>query len=953
MVRGSLIAGLVLIIAVLAGCVPPVGNGRDANAARVNFVINVPEVPESPPSSALTRVNRALIEQPLRATELVLRVSAEDIDPAIETIISRPEGGQTAETLFVPAGPARVFEAVLRNEAGEALYRWQSEPTEVGGGDVITLEATLERAGLLEAGTFLGTQLSLSTLEVGYFGATDNGGFSSGFLISNFEVGGTVPANGDDVKYVLFMINDGSAGMDLDPGTYTLDPGSTNAGTVEDAIIVSGGRSNNQGLITGAAAIGSTVTLSELRSINPDLSTTESDTYVQFVSGTVAVSRTGNEYRFDWSFETAGGETVEGSFQKAPDSSDDVSPRYEATIANQSLVLNSLSLTHVGQSYVETHLPGLYNTEVFLDGFRFAVKRGDINFLLGAEDVSSIQATFFDTVDDQAVEPGIYNYAISPAAGSGFFTDFVMLIGLEIDQGSNVTGLGAYISPVPFENAGVMGVLPTPDVSAVVTGGTIEVSRSGSEYTYDWSIVTDTLGTLTGTYTSSPDFEENRTRDLSSIDFSEATVATRSLQQDGTLRVTVPFGTDLTSLTPTYYLHPESTANVSWYSPTAPVGSFGPDQAVSNPVSGGATYNFTGPVTFSVTDPLLGTLQTQIQVYYDDVDAVGNPGIYVQNSINAGSGDSEIVSVDDFVASNPPFDRTVFDVAVGVTDVIPDIDYTGDGRTIFAASTAGGIRDFSGDVQSASPSLLDAGFTTVGLDFLAADRIRGFVYATDSASMNLYRLYFDGVTASETLDVTSVSTPAGLTVSGAGNALHGVAVGPDGYVYVVLDQTGGDPQEVYLLKIDFEAASVVDWANLRTTTDFYSPTPPAYAPYNDLLYREGSLYLLNQVYDGGNTNKPAILEFDPEDLGLGVIDSFGQSDSDRNGATDAYGEFLNPRRFAAVLNRRFVIIDEGYSDTLTDHDQIIHFENFPPAADWGTYGSRGTAADEFNFFNFS
>jgi hypothetical protein len=189
---------------------------------------------------------------------------------------------------------------------------------------------------------------------------------------------------------------------------------------------------------------------------------------------------------------------------------------------------------------------------------------------------------------------------------------------------------------------------------------------------------------------------------------------------------------------------------------------------------------------------------------------------------------------------------------------------------------------------------------------------------------------------------TTNNTP--FSISNGGRP-YGMAVDDAGFLYVVWRDTGN----YYILKLDFPAETIVDAIQLNVSG---IPFSVGYDGYNDLLFRDGELYLLNQVWSGtrntgSSTNRPAVLRFSTEPLAY--TDGFGTADPTADGSSTT-GQFLNPRRFVAVLNRRILIADEAASGD--SDDRVVYFESYRTGswAGWGTYGSHGTGNDEFQLF---
>jgi hypothetical protein len=311
---------------------------------------------------------------------------------------------------------------------------------------------------------------------------------------------------------------------------------------------------------------------------------------------------------------------------------------------------------------------------------------------------------------------------------------------------------------------------------------------------------------------------------------------------------------------------------------------------------------------------------------------------------------SEIVLLDDLVAGQGVFERQT-DTELTAGFLSPqDIDFDGAGSTYAAGFSS--IWKFENHLSTyTSGGGLEA-YLTESLDFIAADRVRDRLYFTASGLPELYYLEsVSGLTTQFTdavplIDVTTITNNSSLLLSDIQGTdafpsagLLGVAVDEEGYVYVVTE--ANDLSNYTLLKIDpANPYAIVDGIDLDAAgIDFIAGYG---ATGNDLLYREGSLYLLNDVA-GGDPSAPAVLKFSIDPLAF--VESIG---TPATGETDTTpGSFLGPTRFAAVLNKRIIIIDESGSG-----DRTTYFTGIDGGSpvEWGIYGTYGYGTDEFIFF---
>ena len=148
-------------------------------------------------------------------------------------------------------------------------------------------------------GSVVGSSISLSALGLEYYGASDGTGYNTDVTIMTnasalnalFTEQGSFTA--DDM--VLFNLHDGSDSVALDTGTYTLDSGTEDAMTVSDV-----------GFLVDAEGSAADLLSAEVIADNFYSSRSEAESgltatigsFAEIVSGSVTVSRSGDDYTF-------------------------------------------------------------------------------------------------------------------------------------------------------------------------------------------------------------------------------------------------------------------------------------------------------------------------------------------------------------------------------------------------------------------------------------------------------------------------------------------------------------------------------------------------------------------------------------------------------------------------------------------------------------------------------
>ena len=434
-------------------------------------------------------------------------------------------------------------------------------------------------------------------------------------------------------------------------------------------------------------------------------------------------------------------------------------------------------------------------------------------------------------------------------------------------------------------------------------------------------------------------------------DFATYSLAGASGDIDATnnvIRVSVPFGTDLRSRTPTFSLADAYDSITGDFYPAG--SSDGSLLTGQNVTSGTTAHHFGGPVEYTVTsEDGLNSETTTVYAYYDDTDGT-NPAILIPDADNA-----RIAAMSGTAGEN----WTTYDYsATGFTQnwfEPSDIAYDAAGNIFVANSSIDNInnrylRRFSSLPFEATDGTTLTAVNAGGVFSIAVDRLRDRVYYIDDGGLGtLNWIDTDGTDKGSRDFVT-----ADFTGATSGVIIYGLDVAPDGTVYLVANVNYEQSQGSWLRRLiqyDAYADTLVslDLDNAAVSSDFVMAQPPD-KWFHDILWREGRIYVANDVASG----KPGVLVFD-DDLDSGTvadvyIDSFGDLATGQ-GDTDA-GDFMNPTRFVAVLNRRFIFADDGLFDFGTD-DRIVGFDSYDEGSgtinNWFSYGQFGYNADAGNF----
>lgn len=208
-----------------------------------------------------------------------------------------------------------------------------------------------------------------------------------------------------------------------------------------------------------------------------------------------------------------------------------------------------------------------------------------------------------------------------------------------------------------------------------------------------------------------------------------------------------------------------------------------------------------------------------------------------------------------------------------------------------------------------------------GLDAMTIDTNNSFIHY--SVGTTLYRTNLGGT--------GSVSTNMSASIG----SIRGMAVDDQGLVYIAGSTNLGLPAIFVCNPTNPTPPYHTIVRSVTNTTITYLVTPW------HVLVKGNYLYIANS--DGTGTNSQ-IIQLNT-DLSSPV--GFGQN---VDAVNTALGMFYNPRRFLAILNRKITIIDDENQfpanlDKLVSMDDIL-------GTNWVTYGTQGSGAGQFNFYNF-
>jgi len=270
-----------------------------------------------------------------------------------------------------------------------------------------------------------------------------------------------------------------------------------------------------------------------------------------------------------------------------------------------------------------------------------------------------------------------------------------------------------------------------------------------------------------------------------------------------------------------------------------------------------------------------------------------------------------------------------------VDEFIPvDIDVDSRGCIYIANYAYNGDNGFGliriDDMNSSYEDILASNSIVVnsGVQAFAIDRDRDYLYYNQGWDSWIYQ-----VDLTETLPLNPIKSwdlsPEIETFTGgfANFTTHGMAIGPDGHLYLA------DENDTLIVRFDPAGGGDTRVVGVFDTTIY------EYEPPWDVMVKPPHVYV-------SCPNRYAILQLD---LDLKYLDNFGVED-DLSPPVSA-GEFNVPKRFVAKLNNGFYVIDDGYNslEELTV-DRLVGFNNMS-GDNWTVFGTTGVGTNQFQFYD--
>lgn len=161
---------------------------------------------------------------------------------------------------------------------------------------------------------------------------------------------------------------------------------------------------------------------------------------------------------------------------------------------------------------------------------------------------------------------------------------------------------------------------------------------------------------------------------------------------------------------------------------------------------------------------------------------------------------------------------------------------------------------------------------------------------------------------------------------GSGESISGIAIDQDGNVYLGGDEGNGGPW-------------VSKFSSAGTQLNTYSAGGPSFT-VRDLTILNGELFVTLNNPLGSQIEK-----YDVENISNGSIASFGTHNTG-----GAESEFYGAYNFLATQNNRLTVIDYFFDGGSLYYARLVSFNDID-GSEWTTFGSYGSAEDQFTFFN--
>ncbi|MEW6527527.1 MAG: hypothetical protein AB1444_12810 [Spirochaetota bacterium] len=231
-----------------------------------------------------------------------------------------------------------------------------------------------------------------------------------------------------------------------------------------------------------------------------------------------------------------------------------------------------------------------------------------------------------------------------------------------------------------------------------------------------------------------------------------------------------------------------------------------------------------------------------------------------------------------------------------------DVDFDDIGR-IYIANYASGYENIIRINDATSSSSVVINTADFEISTVAVDRIRNYIYFADWQT--LYRCNLDGSNLKQDFDTGSMTYFEAISVDDNGNLFISCYY-PSDYSIVKFNPNIGNGQII-------------------------AHSPLVSYKYWDVIFKNAQCIA---AYDDTSGLNDAIVILNTSNLT--IVNQYGTGTTNSNPLP---GQFWGPRRFVAILNENFYLIDEGVGDNLVSFSNL-NFEN------WQRY------ADSFTFFSY-
>jgi hypothetical protein len=275
------------------------------------------------------------------------------------------------------------------------------------------------------------------------------------------------------------------------------------------------------------------------------------------------------------------------------------------------------------------------------------------------------------------------------------------------------------------------------------------------------------------------------------------------------------------------------------------------------------------------------------------------------------------------------------DIGYGMGPFEPyDIDFDDRGRIYISNLGSGEVSAFVlrlDDINDNSfePIVTSSDGLSGGVPAIAVDRTNDYLYYVDEFSSDVYRKKLGPPLGDQ--ESFYVQSTDGLSTKG-------LAVDPEGYLYLVIDN-GGYPEHT-VIKADTRGPIE---GSVPAVASYGGAEPPgSYLndPW-DVIVKPPFVYVSNTNLADWNL-ADSIVQLTQN---LEFVKGYGQPWDWESPLLP--GVFLGPRRFVAFLNPGLIVTDElGFDNT---RDRLVSFKDMSGAG-WTTYGRGGFGKDEFNLF---